>query len=406
MSLPTGNGNGLQAQYFSSATLDPLKAGLSRIDRKVDFHWGNGSPDSTISTTNFSARWSGQVQAKSSGKYRFYTNADDGVRLWVNGKELVDNWTDHAETENQGAIDLVQGQKYSIKMEYYQHAGQATAQLSWSSDSGIAKQVIPQSQLYSSIDELTGQPYNSADPKAATGATLDPAFHDSDVGAPNDAPPDGVPSGYSWYHSAAQPGWGNNPRTDWHSMTAWGQLYAAEGWRPEQAPNTRVQIKNIETWVLSKSTHQWTAVQMAEKVDGSAFASNFGNNGNSGVTVKDESSRGGGTSVTAGNGFNYHFWTSRADIDPNDIAGMYTKFQSRLILDNPNGADDRAQSRYIASAGADYWRSRDADWAADWSNSGGVGGGRFKFVTNDWQNFSMQTLSADELLKNPPPLST
>jgi len=401
MTLPTGTGNGLQAQYFNSADLNPANAGLSRIDSTVDFRWGHGSPASSISNTNFSTRWTGQVQAESTDKYTFYTNSDDGVRLWVDGKQLVNDWKDHPKTQDQGSINLVQGQKYSIQMEYYQRAGEATAQLSWSAND-IAKQVVPQSQLYAAgISLPTPAPINVAPSKLA----FDPAFHDSDPGVPNDAKPDGVPSNYSWYNSAAQSGWGNSPRTDWHSITAWGQVYAVEGWHPEQAPNTRVQLRDDQLWLLSKSTGKWTEVQYPG-IQGGAFNSDFGNNGGQGVTIKNESSNGGGISVTAGNGFNYHFWPGqRASMNPTDIAGVYSVFQARLVQDDPSKPDDRTQAHYIASGGADYWRSQDAGWASDWSNNGGINGGRFKTVTNDWKSFSMETLTADQMIANPPPLT-
>jgi hypothetical protein len=87
------------------------------------------------------------VQPVYTETYTFYTQSDDGVRLWVNGKLLIDNWTDHAATQNSGTITLTAGQKYSIKMEYYENSGGAVAKLSWSSPSQ-AKQVIPKARLF------------------------------------------------------------------------------------------------------------------------------------------------------------------------------------------------------------------------------------------------------------------
>ena len=386
----SGNGNGLSGTYHSGdLSTTPV---LSRIDSALNFNWSKSSPSSLLRSTNYSVEWTGQVLAPQTGTYTFTTNSDDGVRLWVNGQRLIDNWKSHSVTQNNGTIALTAGQKYDIKVDYYQNAGNAVLQLYWTAPQ-IPKQIIPQGDLYA-----------ASNVPSTAASILDPAFHDSDFGSANDAHPDGVPSSYNWYQSAAQPGWGNNPPLDWYAMTAWGQVYAAQGWHPENAPNTRVQIKDLETWVLSKSTGKWSEIQQANKVDGAAYASDFGNNGAIGVTTKDESNNGGGISVTAGNGYNYHFWTDRASIDPADIAGVYTKFQARLVLDNPQGTDDRSSAQYIASAGADYWRGKTADWASDWSNNGGVGGGRFKWVTNDWQNFSMETLSASQLLNNPPPL--
>ena len=65
------------------------------------------------------------------GTYTFTTTSDDGVRLYVNGQLLVDNWTDHAATQNSGTLSLVAGQKYDIRLEFYERGGLATARLSW-----------------------------------------------------------------------------------------------------------------------------------------------------------------------------------------------------------------------------------------------------------------------------------
>ena len=142
-----GNGTGLQGQYYTDQTLTTL--GLTRTDSTVNFDWGKGSPDPAIPADHFSVRWSGQVQPRYSETYTFYTTSDDGVRLWVNGQLVIDNWTDHGPTENSGSspIALVAGQKYDLKMEFYENGGGATAKLGWSS-THQAKEIVPQTQLY------------------------------------------------------------------------------------------------------------------------------------------------------------------------------------------------------------------------------------------------------------------
>ena len=418
MSLLIGNGDGLSASYYNGLTSINTSAALTRIDKTLDFNWHRGSPDPSISNTNFSARWSGKVQAESSGSYNFYTNSDDGIRLWVNGKQLVNNWTDHAATQNKGTIALVSGQKYDIKVDYYQRAGDATAQLSWESK-GIIKQIIPVTQLYSNDISAPNPiaiiplpaPVSIPVPIAIVPIVLpvqnsfDYAFHDSDRGVPNDAHPAGVPHSYSWYESSAQPGWGNSPRTDWHAATALGAVYAVEGWNPQSAPNTRVQLRDDQLWLLLKSTGKWYQAQ-SPTIQGGAFRSDFAGNAGKGVTTKDESANGGGISVTADQFYNFHFWSGqRANIDPNDIKGVYSVFQARLVQDDLTKPDDRASAHYLAGGGGDYWRSQDAGWASDWSNNGGINGGRMKFVTNNWGSYSMNTLSAEEMIANSPPLT-
>jgi PA14 domain/FG-GAP-like repeat len=140
------NGSGLLGQYYDNLDLTNLK--LTRTDPAINFIWPSGeSPAAEIAPTTFSVRWTGAVEAQYSESYTFYTVSDDGVRLWVNGQELVNNWTDHGSTENSGTISLVAGQRYDIKIEYYQGGGGATAQLLWSSPSQT-KSVIPQARLY------------------------------------------------------------------------------------------------------------------------------------------------------------------------------------------------------------------------------------------------------------------
>ena len=141
-----GAGNGLLATYFDNA--DFTGKTVSRTDKTVDFNWVGGSPDSSIGVDTFSARWTGQILAQKTEDYTFYTQSDDGVRLWVNGVKLIDNWTQHAPVENSGKIHLEAGKKYDVKLEYYEQAYGAVIQLKWASPT-TAKQTIPQSQLFS-----------------------------------------------------------------------------------------------------------------------------------------------------------------------------------------------------------------------------------------------------------------
>jgi PA14 domain-containing protein len=146
-------GTGLHAEYFNNQTLTAPVA-LSRTDATVNFNWASGSPGSGVGVDHFSVRWTGQVEALFSQTYTFYTTSDDGVRLWVNGQQVVNNWTDHGPIENLGSIALVAGQKYDIKLEFYENAGGATSTLSWASASQ-PKQIIPAAQLYDASSAAT-----------------------------------------------------------------------------------------------------------------------------------------------------------------------------------------------------------------------------------------------------------
>jgi len=141
--LPAGTG-GLSATYYDN--VDLTGATVSRVDPTVGFVWGAGGPATGIAADTFSARWVGSVQPAASGTYTFFTESDDGVRLWVNGQRVVNNWTDHARTENSGTISLTGGVRYAIRMEFYERGGDAVARLLWSGPS-TAKTVIQQSAL-------------------------------------------------------------------------------------------------------------------------------------------------------------------------------------------------------------------------------------------------------------------
>jgi glucose/arabinose dehydrogenase len=149
----TGTGNGLKGEYYDNVDFTSPK--ITRIDPTVNFNWGNGSPDTSIGVETFSAVWSGQVQPLYSETYTFSTTTDDGVRLFVNNQLVIDNYRDQAPTERSGTITLQAGQKYDIRMEYYENRGGAVAQLSWASATQT-KQIIPQSQLYSTITPPAG----------------------------------------------------------------------------------------------------------------------------------------------------------------------------------------------------------------------------------------------------------
>ena len=72
----------------------------------------------------------------------FFTTSDDGVRLFVNNVQVINNWTDHSATENSGTLALTAGQLYDVRMEFYENGGQAVARLSWSAP-GVAREAIP-----------------------------------------------------------------------------------------------------------------------------------------------------------------------------------------------------------------------------------------------------------------------
>ena len=142
---------GLRGDYYEGINFDQFKR--SRIDAQVAFDSNSGSPMSVdFPHDNFSIRWTGQVLPWHTDLYTFHTVSDDGVRLWVDGRLIIDNWTDHARIENQGRIALTEGRWYPIVLEYYEKMGLSVIELYWSSRKQ-QKEIIPQSRLYAVRDE-------------------------------------------------------------------------------------------------------------------------------------------------------------------------------------------------------------------------------------------------------------
>jgi hypothetical protein len=148
-SSAVGTGVGLLGSYYANHTPDAPFTGppsLVRTDSIVDFNWNNG-PGGGIGQDTFTVEWLGSVQPQFNETYTFTVTGDDGVRLFVNGQELINGWVDQAPTPYTGSITLRAQQLYNIELDYYQNGGGALAQLQWSSPSTTIAD-IPSSQLY------------------------------------------------------------------------------------------------------------------------------------------------------------------------------------------------------------------------------------------------------------------
>ncbi len=117
-----------QAQYWSNPSLSgrPL---LEWLEADLDHDWGTGSPHPSVPADEFSARWSRYVSLPA-GVYRFSATSDDGIRVWVDGDLIIDEWYDHAATTYAAEKTLSTGH-HQVIVEYYEHGGEAVAQLSW-----------------------------------------------------------------------------------------------------------------------------------------------------------------------------------------------------------------------------------------------------------------------------------
>jgi beta-glucosidase len=121
---------GLKAEFFANKNLEGTPV-LTRIDESVNFDWGTSSPAPGVPDDDFSARWTGKLVPAVSGKYRFGAIADDGVRIYLDGKLIAEDWTEHSPTTVTGEVTLQSGRSYDLKIEYYESKIGAVAKLVW-----------------------------------------------------------------------------------------------------------------------------------------------------------------------------------------------------------------------------------------------------------------------------------
>ena len=123
------NEKGLFAEYYDDKFLEGTPR--TRTDKVVNFDPVNQPPDSYSNYRHKSMRWTGYLAPNISGAYKIGVNSDDGVRLWLNGKLVVDEWHNRGKTTDQVDIQMEAGKKYSIKLEYFDNGGDAVCQLLW-----------------------------------------------------------------------------------------------------------------------------------------------------------------------------------------------------------------------------------------------------------------------------------
>jgi beta-glucosidase len=128
-SKPDGSGPGLIAEYFTNENLSGPPA-LTRVDKDIQFDWNKVSPDPRIPRTNFSARWSGKLTAPVSGSVCLTVTVDDGCRVYLDGKLLINQWI-FSPMAQTALVNLVSGQRYDLRMEYRQLGGDAYCRLGW-----------------------------------------------------------------------------------------------------------------------------------------------------------------------------------------------------------------------------------------------------------------------------------
>lgn len=123
-----GNENGLNAEYFTNKNLEGNPARI-KIDKQINFLWNDNAPFDNFPKDNFSVRWTGYLKVDKTDYYTLDIASDDGVRLYIDDKLVINDWSDHALITNSYTMELKAEQFYKIKLEYYENAGGAIVKL-------------------------------------------------------------------------------------------------------------------------------------------------------------------------------------------------------------------------------------------------------------------------------------
>lgn len=114
--------------YFDNINLSGSPAFI-RADNQINFNWGATSPDKSLAPAGFSVRWQGYFTFNAA-TYTFSGTSSDGIRLYVDGKILVDQWRDQSNSTFTAMDALTQG-THLVVVEYYEHTNTSTVSLSW-----------------------------------------------------------------------------------------------------------------------------------------------------------------------------------------------------------------------------------------------------------------------------------
>ncbi|UCE07259.1 MAG: glycoside hydrolase family 3 C-terminal domain-containing protein, partial [bacterium] len=123
------NKTGMKGEYFDNMNLSG-KPVVTRIDSIVDFTFGTNPPAPGLPEDQFSVRWTGKIIPPET-IHHIGTSCDDGARLYVDGKLLIDDWIEHGEKPISAAVELKPGKEYEVVFEYFENALGACARLTW-----------------------------------------------------------------------------------------------------------------------------------------------------------------------------------------------------------------------------------------------------------------------------------
>jgi beta-glucosidase len=130
--LPNGSGGekGLKAEYYKDTSLSGNPV-VTKVVEGINENWDYANPVDGLPADYFSVRWSGYITPPVSGQYVLTVTGDDGYRLLIEGKKVIENWDIHAPESMNVTIKMEAGKKYALVLEYFEATGGASIQLAW-----------------------------------------------------------------------------------------------------------------------------------------------------------------------------------------------------------------------------------------------------------------------------------
>ncbi|MFI5379183.1 MAG: PA14 domain-containing protein [Tepidisphaerales bacterium] len=121
------------------------KPTVKRVDKQINVDSTGDNWPGTDLKDHYYIRWTGSIKIAKDGKFKFFTESDDGSRLFIDGKEVVSNGGLHGMEEKEGEVELKAG-AHDLKVEFFQNEGEAGCKMSWQAPGGT-KEIVPASAL-------------------------------------------------------------------------------------------------------------------------------------------------------------------------------------------------------------------------------------------------------------------
>ncbi len=128
-------GRGVQASYYGNTRFEGAPVREAQV-RSVDLKIASGKQVHTSVPANFSAKFEGKLTSAIGGKHRLYLSSDDGSRLYVEGRLLIDNWGDHDTKTKSADFEFQAGKEYAFRVEYANTGGKGDLKLTWKREEG------------------------------------------------------------------------------------------------------------------------------------------------------------------------------------------------------------------------------------------------------------------------------